>query len=287
MKQAMLSQPRVVAGLAALLFVTSLLPTRWVQRITAVPHDIVMAVLTPVSSPLNTMATTIRSGDNLQVLSGSDEKLQEKLLEMRALLDQTRAELSQTRKRLKKLTRVRQELSLGGVGLLPAHISDVAADNQRLTINVGRRDGVELKMAVTDGGNLIGRVSRVGASTADVRPIVAAGTRLAVSIRPSLGDTDARATVASLHADNDGRSFIGQVDGSDPVRAGDLAQLDDGGWPAEVQRFVVGVVREVSKDESDPALSKRIVIQTIKSFGRIRVVEVVMPADAASDDNLP
>ena len=116
-------------------------------------------------------------------------------------------------------------------------------------------------------------------------PITSAGTRLAVSIRPPVAGGDAPAVPAPVYADDDGRTFFGQVDGSRTVRVGDLAHLDDDGWPKEVQRFVVGVVRDVQKDPTDPALSKRVRIETIRPFERIRRVVVVVPTDALPNDD--
>ena len=279
MKKPMFSQPRIVAVLAAVVFVTGLLPTRWARHVAATPHEVVMAVLTPLSSPLNALSGAVRSGRDREVKldTGSD-------LETLVMLRQARAELVEARELLRELTEMRRERPLRGVGLKPAKVTDSAPANQRMTINVGRRDGVDVDMAVTDGGNLVGRISRVGAAAADVDPITAAGTRLAVRICPPGAGDGAPLVVAPVYADDDGRTFFGQVDGGGPVRVGDLAHLDDNGWPTEVQQFVVGVVRDVGKDPSDPALSSRVRIETIRPFERVRRVVVVVPTDALPDD---
>lgn len=286
MKKALLSQKRVIAALSVILFVTSLLPARFVQPVTSTPHDVVMAILTPLCAPLNALAGAIRSPADLTVMSGSDEQLQRELLAMHALLEQTRDELAETREQLRKITLMQSQHPLRGVALMPAKVIDGTPGNQRLTINQGTRDGVAVGMAVTDGGNLVGRISRTGAASADILPIVAAGTRLAVSIWP-MSDADVRPTVASIRADGDGCTFLGQVSDRAPVKVGDLAHLDDDGWPAEVQRFVVGMVVAVGKDQDDPALRNSIRIQTVRSFERMRSVEVVMPRDALPEDDGP
>jgi len=286
MKKALLSQKRVVAALAVVLIVMSLLPAGFVRPISSTPHDVVMAILTPLIAPLNALAGAVRSSDDLAVKSGSDEQLQRELLAMHALLEQTRAELAQTREQLRKITLLRQQYPLSGVALMPAKVIEGAPRNESLSIDRGRRHGIDVGMAVTDGGNLVGKISRTGASRADVGPIVAQGTLLAVSIAP-MGGSGFAPTVASIRADGDGRSFVGQVASRAPIEVGDLARLDDAGWPQKVQRFVVGVVVAVEKDQDDPALKNSIRIQTVRSFGRMRSVEVVMPPEALPEDYAP
>ena len=286
MKKALLSQKRVIAALAAILFVTSLLPARFIQPVTSTPHDVVMAILTPLCAPLNALAGAIRSPADLTVMSGPDEQLQRELLAMRVLLKQTSNELAETRRQLHKLTLLRRDYPLSGVPLIPAKVIESSPGNQSLSINQGKRDGVAVGMPVTDGGNLVGKISRAGTAIADVQPIVAAGTRLAVSIRPMSGSS-VRPTVASIRAQGDGRTFLGQVADRAPVRKGDLVHLDDAGWPAMVQDFVVGMVVAVEKDQDDPALKNSIRIQTVHAFGRMRTVEVVMPPDVLPEDDAP
>ena len=286
MKKALLSQKRVIAALAVILVVTSLLPAQFVQPATSTPHDVVIAILTPLCAPLNALAGALRSPADLTVRQGSDEQLQRELLAMHALLKQTQNKLAETRKQLHKLTLLRRDHPLSGVPLIAARVIESAPDNQRLSIDQGKRDGVVVGMAVTDGGNLVGKISRAGTAIADVQPIVAVGTLLAVSIRPMSG-SDVRPTVASIRAQGDGRTFAGQVAARAPVKAGDLVYLDDAGWPAMVQDFVVGMVVAVEKDKDDPALKNTVRIQTVHAFGRMRSVEVVMPPDVLPEDDRP
>ena len=79
MKKALLSQTRVITALAVVLVVTSLLPAQFVQPVTSTPHDVVMAILTPLSAPLNALAGAVRSPNDLTIKPGSDEQLQREL----------------------------------------------------------------------------------------------------------------------------------------------------------------------------------------------------------------
>lgn len=282
----MLKQHRVVASVTLLLLVGSLLPTTWAQRISSLPYALVWSVLTPLRSPLHMLAISMRASADVDIDLGNAAQIEQQLIEIRVLLAQKDAELVEARRLIAILTEVRRQYPLRGVQLVPATVVDLSIRPQRLVIKLGRDHGVGLHMAVTDGGSLIGRISHVGATSADVWPIAAVGTRLAVRIdTPAMGSV-ARGVTAMLQAKGDGRSLIGRVDvGS--VKVGQWAYLDDPEWPRDVHLFVVGVVVEVVADESDPTLHSRVRVDPIRSFARLRAVQVVMPPEAQQADGRP
>jgi hypothetical protein len=282
----MLKQHRVVGSVTVLLFVGSVLPTNWAQTVSALPYALVWSVLTPLRSPLHMLAISLRSPADLDVNLGNARQIEDQLIEARVLLAQKDAELIEAKRVIAILTEVRRQYPLRGVQLVPATVVDLSVRPRRLAIKLGRGHGIGLQMAVTDGGNLIGRIGRVGPVSADVWPITATGTSLAVRIDvPSIGRA-ARGVAVMLQANGDGLSLNGRVDvGS--VKTGQWAYLDDPEWPRDVHLFVVGIVDEVAADESDPTLHSRVRIKPIRSFARLRAVQVVLPPEAQQADERP
>ena len=277
MRTALLNQRRVVTAVAVLLLIAGLVPSSWAGRISDVPQQVVRAALTPLRHPLNALGDVLRPGRDVDVDLGDDESIKQQLIDARVDLERAKADLAAALDLIQKLTGIRNRFPRRGMDLLPATVTDGTIRHQRLALDKGQRDGVKPRMAVADGDNLIGRVSRVTASGADVRPIVAAGTRLAVLIAPARSNAAAPPVQATIDAAGDGRGFVGRVDANAAVKAGDWAFLDDREWPDVVDRFIIGVVVEVTKDERDPALRRRVRIETIPSLARLRVVVVVIP----------
>lgn len=271
-----LNQTRVFTGVVLLLLVGSLMPTAWARGLSVGPRTFVNTLLTPIQRPLASISTALRPREGLDVRLGSISDMERQVLETRVELAQLRANLAAANARIEQLADVRRQLGLRGVTLLTAVAEwSPSRQFQALTLNRGAGDGVVEGQVVADGLNLIGRITVAAPVMASVRPVTNPGTHLAVRIAPARGGD--RFTLVQVQSLPDGRGFLARADVADPVQLGDLAHLQDVGWPPEAQGLIVGQVVAINHDEQDPILRRQIVIAPLREVSSIRHVVVFVP----------
>lgn len=205
------------------------------------------------------------------------------MLEAERRLQQVRAletALAEAQELIAMLTQSREMLQLEGVQLVPARVSGFSGDPVRpvLTIDRGTFSGVHDGAAVVSGFNLVGRVAKAYAGSADVELITAAGTKLQVRILPPRTDDVPRELVEQLELEEDGRWFEVQVEIDAAVEVGDLAHLIDERWPPAARGYVVGQVKRVAPDPANPHLFKELVIEPLPPLADLTRVTVLIPA---------
>lgn len=164
-------------------------------------------------------------------------------------------------------------VALGAVG---------PAGPERLTIDVGERDGVALDQTVVASGGLVGRTVRVGASTSDVLILGAAdlvmGARAADSgllgtVRPPGGTATAPRSPGQLTF---AAIAFGDLAVGEEVRT--LGSPDNVPFVAGIP---IGVVSEI--DASRGRVGLTAAIDPNVDVGSLDVVAVVVPGDAGRE----
>ena len=274
MKRFFAHQGPALALLVAVLVAMSFLPARAAGFISAGPRHFVRKILGPLTEPLHRVGSALRRPEETEA-----EPLPptvDPLVYARRLEQEIRWKDDL----IKQLTQTRQ-LSLAGVTLVPARVTQWSGrprSHRRISIDRGERSSVRLGQAVTDGFNLVGRVTEFGAATATVHLITSSGTSLVVRIVPaSLGPAPRELVVQRLRASDDGSHFIGHCTTEDEVQQGDLAHLYDQDWPEEAGGFVVGNVDQVIEDPASPHLRRIIIVRPARSLAHLSRVAVVVP----------
>lgn len=222
-------------------------------------------------------AGAVTLGPVLRTLSGGDATIDRLTRERDALADQLR------RARLAAegtdgSADVVANPSLAGAALVPARvvgIGAVAADGaQRLTLDVGSRDGVSTDLSVVSGEGLVGRIVDVGPWTSDV--LLLGANEVAVGVRVGsagvLGLLGGEGTRGQTRAAGElGVALVepGSVRVGDPVTTLGSAS----GRP-----FVAGVrVGTVSRvDPLDGRLTGTVVVTPAVDLATVDVVAVVL-----------
>jgi|GEM_PF-2658416 len=282
-------KPRTVLGVVVvLLLVTSLAPTRFVGWVTAFQGP-VQTVVGPVSGTLLTVASWLRPAvrgpretpDQAEALRQRDLAIQR--------LQQANREIEGLRERLRVVDQFR------GATVAPAtpRVADVVGRELgagAITIRGGRLAGFRRGMVVVDDASLqlIGRITRVNATTATVRLITsgdgAAGSRW---VRGVVFDSGAEVLSAEeqaalprvdLRPSGDGGFESAEVEEHPNLAAGGLVKLDDAGWPREAQLLELGVVE--GRLEIDHPLMTRVRVRPrIDDLGLVSRVVVLMPEE--------
>lgn len=172
----------------------------------------------------------------------------------------------------------------GGYRTVPAQVLTLGPPQalaRTATLDVGRRDGVGADMTVVDDAGLVGRVTRVTATTATV--LLATDPTFSVGVRTEGGSDAGVATGGGVQA-----MALTMLDPRSPLATGDRVvtrgSLD--GVP-----FVAGVpVGTVSSARSDPgSLSRSGTLTPYARFGALDLVGVVVepPRSDPRDAVLP
>ena len=285
MRRLLFQQEVLLAALAVVLVIFSLLPGHWAHAISSRPRHIVESVRAPFASPLHSVAESVRRSPDkpVDLVYGSDLDTQYK-----AMLRQNRA-LEQEVARLKRELEIYEGARRRGatsMNYLVARVTGVSMrpDTSRtITIDVGTMDGVFTNMVVTsDQFNLVGRVIDAGPKAATVELIISAGTNLSVEITAPVPPEEAmRRHPALLKTAKDGKTLYDTASQDDEVQSGDLAHLADTKWPPEASGYVVGKVTAVEVDPEN-ALLRRIIVEPIRSLAHLSHVVVLQPHESTS-----
>jgi rod shape-determining protein MreC len=115
-----------------------------------------------------------------------------------------------------------------------------------LVIDRGSEDGVRVgQAAVTGDGVIVGKVARVGATSAAVMLLTDSQSRLAVSLQDSVG------TLGVLAGDRGASASVDLIPARQDVAPGD-AVVTSGLEPGIRRGLVVGVIEKVQREAQDP-----------------------------------
>jgi len=244
------------------------------------PANVWRTVIAPASAAFNLLTTALRDTD--------DRALE--IQKLQALYEQIAgdAEFWRLRNELARLRRENaalQELStrfaeqnyafrlVSVVGRRFEH------STHTFTLSYGSRHGIREGQIIVAGPNLLGRITRVGRSTATAQLISTPGTRINTIIAPAnwsrTGLTAQRMQTRQFDADGPDR-MVSLVPEDAPVNVGDIAYLrDEFDWPIEAQGLAVGRVIEV-ESVHEPPLRKRVVIRPLRPYKFVDRVTVVV-----------
>jgi cell shape-determining protein MreC len=281
MPKPLLTPRRSLLILALLLFVNAMLPERHAQTAGYIPATVVNFAAAPLAAPLKSLSGSLRARepDRIEMGTPADVEVQYQLALQR--LRQLEAELDEAQRLIMTLTQSREMLSLAGTRLVPARAWGFAGERVRPVVNIdrGRSRGIHEGMAVVHGINLVGRVDRAYANTADVELITAPNSRLQVRILPPRTDEAPRELVEILELAPDRRTFRVQVKIDAPVQQGDLAHLIDERWPAEARGYVVGQVVRVNPDPSAPHSFRIVEVRPLAPLESLNRLTVLAPIE--------
>ncbi|MCC7145541.1 MAG: hypothetical protein IT443_03775 [Phycisphaeraceae bacterium] len=281
----MLTQRRVLGGMAALLLAGSFLPDPVGHVLWSRFRHLKDIAITPITDPLHSLALALRGGRDTELtLEVADNRVEE--LRRIRQLETELAEARETIAQYERLARMAQAgtVHMEAVDLMSARVTSWSGRSGSvvLTINRGAGDGVVKDLVVTDGVNLVGRVVDAGTMTASVGLISSEGTMLEARIVPPTAEPK-RELVGLLRYDpkEDGGqgAFWLSTEHQRQVEVGDLAHLSGGAWPQEAWGLVIGQVIKITGDD-DPLNFKRVVVKPRVNLEYLSRVVVLVPVEA-------
>ncbi len=276
MAKRVLTPKRLLVLIAALLVLMSLLPGRVATAIASPPREVLAAVTLPVSVPLKVVSTALRRPETGLALD--DEHHPGQGLKYRAQLEQELERLRQENRMLRQARDIVGDQA--AVRLVSARVGSASTGDgvqPTLTIDRGRRHGVEAGQAVVWGFILVGQVSRAGPVTSDVGLVTAADTGLEARIVPPTRSAPARQWRGWVAYDRRQGALIAELDDPEQeVEAGDVAHLADISWPSPAQGFVLGRVETVQRDPGQPYLIRHAIIRPLMPLEALTQVSVLV-----------
>ena len=228
-------------------------------------------------------AGAVALGPVLRALSGGDARIEELTRERNALADELR------RARMAaagdaETGDLLADPTVTGARLVPARVVGIgalAADGaQRLTLDVGSRDGVSADLSVVSGEGLVGRVVAVGPWTCDVLLVGATDVAVGVRVGPAgrLGLVGGEGTRG--RARSAGELGLALVEPG-TVRVGDaVTTLGSPTGRPFVAGLRVGTVSRV--DPAAGRLTATAVVSPAVDLGTVDVVGVVLAGQRAT-----
>ncbi|MEM9295430.1 MAG: rod shape-determining protein MreC, partial [Planctomycetota bacterium] len=152
---------------------------------------------------------------------------------------------------------------------------------RELRIDRGSGAGVAERQVVMFGPWLVGRVVATTPMTARVQLIDSKDSVLEVRFaEPALGGQPRPGRHHLAWSDAlDAFEVDGGVPRDTPVSVGDVALLNDPGWPREAAALYVGLVQSVEPHPADPDLRLRVVVRSSVSLGQLDRVDVATPRE--------
>jgi len=291
MRRSLLTPKRLLAIIAALLVVSSLLSARAATAVASVPRTIVSTAIAPANLLLYNLSRTLRGpgSDTIQWGGGDDQptpdqvrNLHQELGRALRLNEKLRQQNNRLKQQITQLSQIREQFGLSGMRLVSARVTAYAGDANApvITIDRGGNVGITKGTVIASGFNLVGEVVHAGPLTADVKLITAKGTKLQVRFVPPRADAKPRLQNArQLSLREDGRTFGVRLSTGVTVETGDLAHLADPRWPREARGFVVGQVSAVGPYEDDPLSFQSVVVDPIPPLTALNEVTALVPME--------
>jgi len=284
-----LTQKRLLIAAGLVLAVCSLLPAKTITALTRGPQQWLAAAVSPPIWLADRLTPDLRSAQPSPILGdASKQRLNDQLSEAKAYIGNLERKLARARREIQQLQET--EARLGApVNLVRARVVGVSDSSIKpaLTIDCGRRSGIDANQAVVFAGNLVGVVEMAGPVTATVRLITAAGTSLNLRLKPAAvnqseadgskpGKGQGRLEVFAELTEG-GEAFIAEPARAKPVEQGYLAHLSDASWPIAAQGAIVGKVASVAGLPEQPLLVNRVRIEPLAPLKQLDRVTVLVP----------
>lgn len=270
-----LLMPSVVV-LLIVLSLTKLSWLRWVNSVANIPT----AILTPGSAVVSTAAGWLLPAKRPVVTSEREKALVEELEHWKTLYQREDRNNEKLRKQIAELQRGRLINPESNITQFVAPVVGTSSDlsSGLLRVRAGENIGVvQGTVAVTDGVQIVGRVTSVSGPTSLIQPITRKGG-LKVSGRVMVDEPNNVGLKCLL--DPIGGRLRGVVEAPDASVAstlkpepGHTVRLDDDRWPESAQRFVLGKVESV---ETDPANPLRTIVTVVPTVSVEFVSEVTL-----------
>ncbi|GAA3747175.1 rod shape-determining protein MreC [Spinactinospora alkalitolerans] len=242
----------------------------------------------PISTAVSTLTAPITDAYRaLAAAPGASERIEE-LQARNTELTRELAARDRERERSDDLADLLRLASLGDYEIVPAQAVTrltVQGYADTVTLDVGRRDGVDTEMTVLNGDGLVGRVTEAGETTSTVRLVTdgssSVGARLAGSkeIGVVSGGAQAVGTSAPMRFE--------LLDATATVEKGEqILSLGSHDNAPYVPGVPIGAVSEVH--DTPGALSRTADVEPVVDFSRLDVVGVVVAAPESDPrDSVP
>jgi rod shape-determining protein MreC len=227
-------------------------------------QDGVTTLVAPVGRFFGGLGDLGHSGQRIDALQKENAELRRQLRE---------SELSTTRS--DELQKLKLLSGQGGFTVLPAVVTGLGPSigfEWTVTVDAGRRDGVQPDQTVIDSDGLVGRVKEVGESSAVV--VLAVDPGSAVGVRVAGGNALGVAAGNGL-----GPLTYTPLDPATRVRVGDRLLTGPYGGSTYVAGLPVGEVTAVSGDPGAPA--REATVSPYASFASLDLVGIVLAAPRA------
>ena len=140
-----------------------------------------------------------------------------------------------------------------------------------ITIDKGKKDGIEKDMAVVTKNGLVGKINKTSYTSSEIKLITSddINYKVSVGISTSAGDTYA---VLNGYDKNDRLLIVTGVDKTVPIKENDVVTTSGLGGK-EPKGIYIGTVKKQENDKYN--LSKNIFIETSQDFNSIHYVTVL------------
>jgi len=227
-------------------------------------QDGVTTLVAPVGRFFGGLGDVADSRDKLDALRKENAELRRQLRE---------SELSATRS--DELQKLKLLSGQGGFTVMPATVTGLGPAigfEWTVTVDAGRRDGVQADQTVVDADGLVGRVKEVGDRSSTV--VLAVDPGSAVGVRVAGGNALGVAAGNGL-----GPLTYTPLDPATRVKVGDRLVTGPYGGSTYVAGLPVGQVTAVSGDPGAPA--REATVTPYVSFARLDLVGIVVAAPRA------
>jgi rod shape-determining protein MreC len=224
-------------------------------------QDGVTTLVAPVGRFFGGLGDVADSRDKLDALRKENAELRRQLRE---------SELSATRS--DELQKLKLLSGQGGFTVMPATVTGLGPAigfEWTVTVDAGRRDGVQADQTVVDADGLVGRVKEVGDRSSTV--VLAVDPGSAVGVRVAGGNALGVAAGNGL-----GPLTYTPLDPATRVKVGDRLVTGPYGGSTYVAGLPVGEVTGVSGDPGAPA--REATVRPYVSFARLDLVGIVLAA---------
>ena len=279
MASPLLTSQRLLFVLAVLLLINSQLPPAWAGLAARPVKPVVDLLLLPMQAPVHGLALSLAdAGDDPQTQDPeSPEAVAARYHEARVENERLRQRVVELERRLYLVENVRELVESQTRPLSAAVVgySDTGA-LPVLTLNRGRRHGVEPDMSVVYLSSIVGRVlAPVGPGSCQVELVTAHRAGLQVRVQPR--GSDLRYDNIRVTLGQDERTFVAQVARDSEIGEGADVLLADGVHYPDARGRLLGVVERVTEYPPDPLLQKQLVIRPAHDLRYLKEVAVLVP----------
>lgn len=271
----------LMPGVVIVLIMLSLTKLSWIEWLSSVAK-IPTAILTPGSAVVSLASGWVLPAKRPIVTSDRERALVEELEHWKTLYQREERNNEKLRRQMSELQRGSLINPESNITQFVAPVVGMSSDLSSGLLRVRAVESIGVvqgTVAVTDGVQIVGRVTSVSGPTSLIQPVTRKGGpkvagRVMVDEPNNIG--------LKCLLEPIGLRFRGVVEAPDASSAnaatpkpepGHTVRLDDDRWPESAQRFVLGKVESV---EADPANPLRTIVTVVPTVEVERVSEVTL-----------